>query len=237
MTEIIDFHAHILPGADHGSKSIETSLKQLALMKSAGVTTVVATPHFYPTSMNVEDFLHMRKKCEETLASSEAKNMGIHVVAAAEVLVCEEMEHMKGLEKLRIPGTDCMLLEMPTTRWSSELYETVERITENHTVILAHIDRYPLSDVLQFLEFDNVFAQMNPSELTKLFIQRKYLELIDRGWVVALGSDLHFLHSSSEKNEKQMELFSKAIKKIGNKRTEKIMGTTAEILKTAEYII
>ncbi|MEE3459824.1 MAG: CpsB/CapC family capsule biosynthesis tyrosine phosphatase, partial [Candidatus Faecousia sp.] len=42
---MIDFHAHILPGADHGSDGLETSLRQLALAEEAGVDTIVATPH------------------------------------------------------------------------------------------------------------------------------------------------------------------------------------------------
>ena len=40
-----DFHAHILPGADHGSDGMETSLTQLALAEAAGVDTIIATPH------------------------------------------------------------------------------------------------------------------------------------------------------------------------------------------------
>lgn len=231
MSKIIDFHAHILPCADHGSKSLETSIKQLKLLKEKGVDTVIATPHFYPSSVKVEDFLRLRAKCTEKLLSSEAKEIGIRVITGAEVLVCEEMEHMSGLENLCIPGTNSILLEMPMKEWSSELYDTVEKIAENHTVILAHVDRYPFNDVVQFLEFDNVYAQMNPSELTGFFPKKKYLDLIDKGWVVALGSDLH------SANEKQVGDFFKALKKIGSKRTDKIMTAAEEILKNAEYII
>ena len=54
---IIDFHAHILPGADHGSSGLEESLNQLALIRAAGVDTVVATPHFYPHRHTPEEFL------------------------------------------------------------------------------------------------------------------------------------------------------------------------------------
>ena len=32
---MIDFHAHILPGADHGSDGLETSLRQLALAEES----------------------------------------------------------------------------------------------------------------------------------------------------------------------------------------------------------
>ena len=206
MPHLIDFHAHILPGADHGSKSRDTSVKQLELIKENGVETVIATPHFYPSSTKVEDFLERRKFCSDKLLDSAAPSIEIRVITGAEVLVCEGMEHMSGLENLCIPGTNTMLLEMPVTEWTHGLFETVEKISQRHTVVLAHIDRYPLPDVLQFLEFEGVFAQMNPTELTKFFLNKKYLELIDNGWVVALGSDLH------STNEKQTSAFAKALK-------------------------
>ena len=46
--DIVDFHAHVLPCADHGSSSVSTSLSQLSYAKGAGVKRIIATPHFYP---------------------------------------------------------------------------------------------------------------------------------------------------------------------------------------------
>ena len=37
----VDFHSHILPGADHGSQNIRTSLAQLRHAAAAGVDTIV----------------------------------------------------------------------------------------------------------------------------------------------------------------------------------------------------
>lgn len=45
----LDYHAHILPGCDHGSDSIETSLKQLGMASAVGIKTICATPHFTHT--------------------------------------------------------------------------------------------------------------------------------------------------------------------------------------------
>ena len=44
----IDFHAHILPGVDHGSNSVEISDFQLKLAAESMIDTVIATSHFYP---------------------------------------------------------------------------------------------------------------------------------------------------------------------------------------------
>ena len=55
--KITDFHSHILPFMDDGSKSVEESLDMLRLLKSQGVDRVVLTPHFYPNYEDPEQFL------------------------------------------------------------------------------------------------------------------------------------------------------------------------------------
>ena len=42
---MIDFHCHILPGLDDGAQNLEESLALARQCVSAGVDTVVATPH------------------------------------------------------------------------------------------------------------------------------------------------------------------------------------------------
>ena len=43
---IVDVHAHILPGVDDGSGSMEESLKMLEMAAAEGIGAVVATPHY-----------------------------------------------------------------------------------------------------------------------------------------------------------------------------------------------
>lgn len=42
----IDFHTHILPGIDDGSRNVEMSLRMLAAQREQQVDEIVATPHF-----------------------------------------------------------------------------------------------------------------------------------------------------------------------------------------------
>ena len=58
-----DFHAHILPGADHGSRSPEDTEAQLTTLGECGVAHVAATPHFYPDVWDSADsFLTFRRE-------------------------------------------------------------------------------------------------------------------------------------------------------------------------------
>lgn len=45
---MIDFHTHILPGMDDGSRDVHESLQALTLEDEQGVQEILLTPHFMP---------------------------------------------------------------------------------------------------------------------------------------------------------------------------------------------
>lgn len=59
---VIDFHSHILPGIDDGSRNVETSIGMLRMCKEHGVDTMIATPHFYADSNTVRGSLIQDRK-------------------------------------------------------------------------------------------------------------------------------------------------------------------------------
>ena len=69
---MIDFHSHILPGIDDGSKNVQMSLEMLKRASEQGVDVMLATSHFYASRHRIEDFLEKRQRAYERLA--EAKN-------------------------------------------------------------------------------------------------------------------------------------------------------------------
>ena len=52
-----DFHSHILPGMDDGSRSVEESLGMLRMEAKHGIRRIVATPHFYARQNSPTEFL------------------------------------------------------------------------------------------------------------------------------------------------------------------------------------
>ena len=190
MSRIIDFHSHILPGADHGSDGIETSLGQLTLLHTAGTQAVVATPHFEPENDTVESFLERRKRATECLLLHlPEKAPAIYI--GAEVLLCEGMEAMPGLEKLCVTGTNLLLLERPFLPLTEAMVATVFHIHQlGYRILLAHIDRYDLWETCGIL-YDGVYAQLNSAALQSAFHRRKWKKLFQDGVIGAFGSDLH----------------------------------------------
>ncbi len=187
--DIVDFHAHVLPRADHGSSSLEDSLRQLELAKECGVTRIVATPHFYPHRDSVESFLARRDAAYRRLAGS--LDNSVEIIPGAEVLLCDNLESLPGFEKLCVSGTKTLLLELPFSDFTREHYYSVcEILKMGLEVVLAHVDRYPPENIEQLLGV-GAAAQINVDSLASFGKRKKLYEWLERKCVVAIGSDIH----------------------------------------------
>lgn len=218
----IDFHAHILPEADHGSDSVETSLFQLAQAEKAGVSTIVATPHFYPHRYrNVEEFLKRRQKSLDML--KKAYRGDVSILPAAEVLLCEGLEHLSEVGKLCVPNTRTILIEMPMSDWSQRHLDSLFALEQECglKVILVHVDRYPYEQIERLLK-RGLRGQINAENICRLMVRRRYLELAKEPAIVALGSDIH-------QRDPAYERFSKAIGLLGP-TAQQIMLRSAQVL-------
>ena len=188
--DIPDFHAHILPLADHGSSSLETSVRQLQLAKLAGVSKIIATPHFYPHYHTVSAFVKKRTAAYKLLSQSLTEDMP-EIRLGAEVLLCENLHKIEGLSELCIQGTKTILLELPYYTIDEGHVSAVDSLIKSgYDIILAHADKYNKEDIEKFLSI-GAKIQLNSVSLCGLFIPRHLLDWIDYGHVVALGSDIH----------------------------------------------
>ena len=125
----LDYHAHILPGCDHGSSSVDMSLKQINMAKEAGVQTICVTPHFYPHKESVSSFIERRRQTADILWAQIPTNAP-RVLLGAEVLICDGMERLKAIHELCLEGTNELLLEMPFYRWPAPIWDTLYRLND-----------------------------------------------------------------------------------------------------------
>lgn len=218
---MIDFHAHVLPGCDHGSDGMETSLKQLRLAQEAGVQTLIATPHFYPQKESLAAFLERRQETYEALIAQAPETPKI--LLGAEVNLCAGLDHMEGLQAACVQGTKVLLLEMPVTYWSASFEETLVRLQDDssYTIVLAHVDRYEPERIEQLLQF-GLLAQINAESVCLHRNRRRLLRWIDEGSVVAIGSDIHGVRPGYAE-------FTKALKILGA-RADEIFERTQQLL-------
>ncbi|MBQ9085946.1 MAG: hypothetical protein IJY47_02030 [Clostridia bacterium] len=191
----------------------------------------MATPHFYPHVINVERFLALVNSTAEELIS-HVKEPSVNICLGAEVLYCDRLESMEGLEQLCIRGTRVLLLELPMEdTWSDELFYSVKTLAKKYTVVLAHIDRYirrHKSDIEELLDL-GAYAQINAYAFASMGTRHKLASFLEGDRVVALGSDLHGADTKS------YEKFILAKKRLGDIH-DQIMERTAALLSNAEYL-
>lgn len=195
---MIDFHTHILPGMDDGSKDLTESLQMLRLEQQFGVDTVVLTPHFYSHQNSPEQFLRRRQKSWEILSPSLEAGMP-QLLLGAEVQYFEGVANLEDVRQLCISGTGLLLLEMPFCSWDARMLQTVRSLngTEGVQVVLAHIDRYLSfygnARSLDFLQESGILMQMNADAFRGFFPRRKAASMVHKGKIQFLGSDCHDL--------------------------------------------
>ena len=223
----VDFHAHILPGADHGSDSLETSLGQLKKATAAGVAEIFATPHFYIDQNPIDKFLTRRERCFDKLQNAVIRqNIPIKLRKSAEVTLVYGLSKLPDLEKLCIENTRYMLLEMPIgVPWRQWVYTSIDELRDRGIEpILAHIERYDKASLERIFDYD-VKMQINAEALCGgLFTPRRIQSYISGGLIHFLGSDVHM-------NGKQYDSFSKAVNKLGDKTIRKFSENAINLIK------
>lgn len=202
MSTLIDFHSHILPGVDDGSRSLQESLDMLRMEAEQGIRTVVATPHFYPQHDTPERFLSRRREAYLRLREEEEKQGGLpEILLGAEVYYFSGISHSDIITQLTIAGKNCILLEMPLPPWTDKMYREMEEISRKYgiTPLIAHVDRYigPLRThrIPERLSGLPVLVQANASFFLRPGTRRMALRMLEEGRIHLLGSDCHNMTS------------------------------------------
>ena len=193
---IIDFHSHILPAIDDGSRDVKTSIEMLQMSSAQRIAVMIATPHFYPMHDRMEDFLQRRNEAHERLQSCLTADMP-KIILGAEVAFFKGISRAEKLEAMTVENTKLLLLEMPFAPWSDEDIEEVRILAENRgfTVMLAHVERYfsirenrkKMQELLRL----PVIVQINSGSLLDWKKREKIVRMFQDGQAHVLGSDCH----------------------------------------------
>lgn len=202
MNGIIDFHSHILPELDDGSRSLEESVAMLRQEAAQGITRVVATPHFYARYDDPQVYFPARKRAYQRLRQELETKPGLPgITLGAEVHFFPGISHSDVLEALTIGKKRCILIEMPDSPWSDSMYQELENISQRREMIpiVAHVDRYigpfrtyGIPDRLAELP---VLVQANASFFLRSSTRTMALKLLRQDKIHLLGSDCHNLTS------------------------------------------
>ncbi len=190
-----DFHSHILPAVDDGSRSLSESLAMLKSLCEQGVTTVVATPHFNANRESVDSFLARRDRAAAELRAAAPDGMP-RLLCGAEVRYYSGISRLEGLDRLCMEGSRLLLLEMPMERWTEYIVSELVSLTGRGNIVLAlaHVERYmryQKADTLHRLYECGIIMQFNADFFLDFFTRRRAMAMLSRGEVHLIGSDCH----------------------------------------------
>ena len=139
---IIDFHNHILPGLDDGSKSADESLKMLDMYEALGIKKIFASPHIYKdlypnTTKEISDSFESFSKA--------SKNHNVNLLGyIAEYMIDEYfINEIEKKKKFLTCFGNHVLVEMPFFGEIKVLNKVLFLLqTEGYYPILAHPERY-----------------------------------------------------------------------------------------------
>lgn len=225
---MIDYHSHILPGMDDGSRSIAESLQMLEASALQGITHIAATSHFYPMENSPEEFLLRRERA--ALQLQEAWHPGLpQVLLGAEVYYFEGISRVEALKSLRIEGTPLLLLEMPFQPWTNRMVNEVIALNglPDFTVLLAHIERYlwfQKREVWVELLEVGVLMQSNASFFLHWSTRHKAVHMLKSGQIHLLGSDCHNMESRAPCLGAALKIIGESDRQVLERRSRRLAG-------------
>lgn len=197
----LDFHTHILPGIDDGSRNWEMTKRMLIEAYYQGVRTLVATPHNYP-SRKKQDNEEIRRLCQEADKLAKEIDPAMRVLPGNEIYyrmgILEELENGN---LLTMADSSYLLVEFSPEEAYQRIYQgTKELIEAGFFPVIAHIERVNTiignkKHLEELAEMGN-YMQANCESLLGGFFQKQSVLLRDylkKGYLHFLGSDCHNL--------------------------------------------
>ncbi len=228
----IDFHSHILPEIDDGSRSIEESIAILDKMTEDDVDIVVATPHFYPHRMSAQHFLEQRNKAYETLKPFLTEKHP-QILLGAEVLLSSNLLRDNLLEQLCIQGTKYLLLEMPYVKLTNSMIDCVEELSDSGRVkvMVAHIERYlkftDYSDLEKLMSLE-VIGQLNAKSFEDRKTRKNCYKLLKQNLAHVISTDYHRI----DRGDMPLSYgFDMVAKKMPDEVVDRLLDNAYKIIK------
>lgn len=192
---IVDIHAHILPGVDDGSESMEESLAMLEMAASQGIGVVIATPH-YSHRRGITGYHELIQELRQRV---QQKLPDFRIYLGQETYYKEEL--LSDLEKgraLPLNGSRYVLVEFDPSVTYQNLYRGIRQLTcAGYVPIVAHMERYRClreERNLQDLKRSGCLLQMNFDSLNGNIFQaetRWCRRQITQGHIHLMGTDMH----------------------------------------------
>ena len=231
---MIDFHSHILPNIDDGSRSIEETFNLIKEAKEVGFEGIVLTSHYiegyYETDVPERDV--WVNAIKENL---NTKGIDIDLYLGNEIYISENMMDLLINNKASTINNTCyVLFEMPLNVEPMNLYNVIYSLQENKLIpVLAHPERYKFVQKEPELIYDliekGVLMQANYGSILGQYgesaqmIVRKFSE---NNMIHFLGSDVHRQNTIYKNIPRALEAISEI---IGEEKLRELTTTNPKL--------
>lgn len=206
--EIIDVHAHILPGADDGAESLEESRRMLEIAYRQGIRQIIATPHY----RRGQDTERLRALAGELQREAWNVDPCCRIYLGQELMDSEDLiEDLKTGRALTMGGSRYVLIEFHTNASFSHIYQRLRQLeAAGYLPVVAHVERYGClraeGRVRELIETGSCI-QMNYSSLEGSVFNKEVRwcrRQVMEGNVHLLGTDMHHAERRSPDIEKAL---------------------------------
>lgn len=196
---MIDFHSHIIPNVDDGSRSVEETFELLKEAKDAGFSGVISTSHYmeeyYETDVAERNV--WIKAISESLGK---KDIDLNLYLGNEVYITKNIINLLETRKATsINNSNYVLFEFPMNSKPMDMYDIIYDMLEYKLIpILAHPERYSFVQKDPNLVYDliqkGVLMQSNYGSILGMYGEKAEIivrKLLENNMVHFLGSDVH----------------------------------------------
>ena len=233
---MIDFHTHIIPNIDDGSRNVNETFNLINEAYDAGFNKIISTSHYLKGKYEMQEkdrrilLNAIRQKVK-----SETPEMEFYL--GSEIFISHNMvDFLIEKKASTINNTSYVLFELPMEKNVIFLKEILFKLAEyGYKPIIAHPERYKFfqknpNDLIELIEMGVLF-QSNFGSLIGIYgkeAKKTVKRLLQANMVHFLGSDVHRENSIY----KRMPEILKILKDIISEREIEELTTT-----NAEYIL
>lgn len=197
LIKMIDVHTHIIPFMDDGAKTVSEATEMLEKESKDGVTTIIATPHFYLEQETIENFIERRNNNLREFKKNLSCKEEVKILLGAEVLFTPSLAECD-LSPLFIENTRYILIEPPYQEFTKTFQNSFRSFLNSidGVPIIAHLERYlkwnSIDTLCEFMDSIEVLGQANCNSFLKIGRERKLLfELVKNHYIHLLATDTH----------------------------------------------
>lgn len=196
---MIDFHSHIIPNVDDGSKSVEETFSLIKEAKQAGFEAIISTSHYIENSYesNVSEREVWINALQEGL---NKENINLKLYLGNEIYFTENIIHLLEEGKATsINNSSYVLFEFPLNTKPMNIYDVIyDMIGYKIVPVLAHPERYAFVQKEPELIYDliqsGVLMQANYTSILGRYGEKAQLivrKFYENNMIHFLGSDVH----------------------------------------------